>query len=169
MIVIIAAIAENNAIGKDNRMLWHLPDDFKRFKKITMGHTLIMGRKTFESIGGKPLPGRPHIVITRNGNYQVPEGVRRVASLQEALEVTAGEDSVFIIGGGQIYRQALRHADVLDLTLVHTHIKDADTFFPEIDPRQWVEVSREEHPADSRHAYAFSFVRMKRINAKNNY
>ncbi len=164
MIIIIAAIAENNAIGKDNRMLWHLPDDFKRFKKITMGHTLIMGRKTFESIGGKPLPGRPHIVITRKGNYQVPEGVRRVASLQEALELTAGEDSVFIIGGGQIYGQALRHADVLDLTLVHTHIEDADTFFPEIDPRQWVEVSREEHPADSRHAYAFSFVRMKRRN-----
>ncbi len=161
MIVLIAAVGENGAIGKDNRMLWHLPDDFKRFKRVTMGYPLVMGRKTFESLGGKPLPGRPHIVITRNTRYQ-PSGVITVHSLEEALEKALSmHDKVYIIGGGTIYAQAMEVADELDITRVHAS-PDADTFFPAIDPEIWEETGIQYHPADAKHRYAFSFVRYVR-------
>jgi dihydrofolate reductase len=161
LIILIAAIAENNAIGKNNKMLWHLPDDFKRFKRTTMGHTLIMGRKTFESLGSKPLPGRPHIVITRNNDYHVPDGVRIANSLEQAISMSRNLEKVYIIGGGEIYRQALPLAGELDITRVHTTL-EGDVFFPPIDHRLWKEVSREYHPADDKHVWAFTFLKYKR-------
>lgn len=155
MVQLIAAVSENNAIGLDNGLLWHLPDDFKRFKALTSGHYIIMGRKTFESFP-KPLPNRTHVVITRQKNYQ-KEGCVVVHSLDEALaKVPKGED-VFVIGGGEIYQQSMAVADVVDVTRVHTVIEKADTFFPEIDLDDW-ELEREEfHAKDERHQYDFTF------------
>lgn len=158
MITIIAAIGKNKALGKNNKLLWHLPNDLKRFKKVTSGHDVIMGRKTLESLG-KPLPNRHNIVITRNEKYQVP-ACTVVHSLEEAIKKSEGENP-FILGGGEIYKQAIPFADVLDLTLVDT-APEADTFFPEIDPDVWKEVSRSSHQADEDHAYNYSFVIYKR-------
>lgn len=139
-ISIIVAKAQNNAIGKDNSLLWHIPEDLKRFKSLTMSHPIVMGRKTFESIG-RPLPGRRNIVISRNFIY---EGTETVPSLDDALMICRDEDEVFITGGGQIYSQSISIADRLYITEVYTE-PDADTYFPEIDPGQWEEVFREEH------------------------
>ena len=127
----IAAVAENNAIGLNNDLLWHLPNDFKRFKTLTTGHYIIMGRKTFESFP-KPLPNRTHIVITRNSNYQVPEGVVVVNSLEAAIEASAMDLQPYIIGGGEIYKQAILVADKIELTRVHESFP-ADKFFPKVD------------------------------------
>jgi len=127
-ITIIAAIAENNALGKNNDLIWHLPADLKRFKKTTTGHHIIMGRNTFESIG-KPLPNRTTVIITRNPDYKV-EGCIVVNSLEKALEIAKNDETPFIIGGAQIYKQAISIADKLDITEVH-HSFDADVFFPE--------------------------------------
>ena len=155
MITLIAAIGENNELGKNNKMLWHLPDDFKRFKKVTTGHAVIMGRKTYESLGKKALPKRTNVVITRDRNYEGGCAIV-VDSLKKALRVIHDPDP-YIIGGGEIYRQALKIADRLDLTIVHDTF-EADTFFPEFDKKDWQEVSREFHPKDNKHAYDFSFV-----------
>src|SRR3990167_260227 len=131
MVTIMAAVAANNALGKDNQLIWHLPADLKRFKKTTLNHVVIMGRKTFESLG-KPLPNRTNILITRDKNYKA-EGCVVVNSLKEALETAAKEDeNPFILGGAEIYKQALPFTDKLDVTFVH-HQFDADVFFPEID------------------------------------
>lgn len=154
MIILIAAAAENNALGKDNRLLWHLPDDFKRFKQLTTGHHIIMGRKTFESFP-KPLPNRTHVIITRQ-QYDAPEGCIVVDSLEKAIAVCPEGEDAFVIGGGEIYKLAMPAADKIDLTRVHTTL-DADTFFPAIDPAEWELVGSEFHPEDERHAYGFTF------------
>ena len=164
MITIIAAISENNALGKDNKMLWHLPDDFKRFKKVTTGHHVIMGRKTFESIGSKALPKRTNIIITRQTSYEA-SCIVLASSLKKALQIARTDTNPYILGGGMVYKEAMKFADRLDITLVH-HEFEADTFFPKIDSKTWREVSREFHPADAKHKYAFSFVMYERIGVR---
>lgn len=159
MITIIAAVAKNNALGKDNQLIWHLPADLKRFKKITLGHHIIMGRKTFESLG-KPLPNRTTIIVTRNTNYSA-EGCIVVNSLDEAINTAKVDKNPFILGGAEIYKQALEIADVLDLTLVHYEF-EADTFFPKINFNNWKEVSREDFKADDKNKYDYSFVKYLR-------
>ena len=154
MITLIAAVAENNALGKDNQLLWHLPDDFKRFKNITSGHHIIIGRKTFESFP-KPLPNRIHVIITRQKDYQ-PEGCLIVDSFAKAISVCPKDEELFIIGGGEIYKQSIEMADKLDITRVH-HTFDADTFFPEIDLNKWKLTSEEYHPKDEKHRFDFTF------------
>ncbi|WP_333876873.1 dihydrofolate reductase [Flavobacterium sp.] len=154
MITLIAAAAENNALGKNNQLLWHLPDDFKRFKALTSGHYIIMGRKTFESFP-KPLPNRTHVIISRQPNYH-PEGCIVVDSLEKAITACPKTEEVFVIGGGQIYHQAISIVDKIDITRVH-HAFEADTFFPEIDSNEWKLVSEEFHPKDDKHLYDFTF------------
>jgi dihydrofolate reductase len=154
MITLIAAVAENNALGKDNQLLWHLPDDFKRFKNVTSGHYIVMGRKTFESFP-KPLPNRTHVIITRQKNY-TSENCIVVDSLQKAISVCPKEEEIFIIGGGEIYNQTLETADKLDITRVH-HTFDADTYFPEIDLNKWKLTATEFHPKDEKHQFDFTF------------
>ncbi|MDI9256553.1 dihydrofolate reductase [Flavobacterium sedimenticola] len=154
MITLIAAAAENNALGKNNQLLWHLPDDFKRFKALTSGHYIIMGRKTFESFP-KPLPNRTHVIISRQPNYH-PEGCIVVDSLEKAIAACPKTEEVFVIGGGQIYHQAISIVDKIDITRVH-HAFEADTFFPEIDSNEWKLVSEEFHPKDDKHLYDFTF------------
>jgi len=177
---IIVAIADNNAIGKDNALLWHISEDLKFFKRTTVGCPVIMGRKTFESIG-RPLPKRTNIVVSRG--FEAPEGVIVVSSLAEAYEtvgniVTASpschsepvEESpsrCFIIGGGQIYAQAIADADRLIITHVHTVIEDADTFFPEIDPLVWKVEERSQMFCDEESGYDFEFVTYKRVLLNN--
>lgn len=155
----IAAAAENNALGKDNDLVWHLPDDFKRFKDLTTGHHIIMGRKTFESFP-KPLPNRTHVVITRKKDYK-REGAVVVHSLEDALELAKKDPQPFIIGGGEIYKLALPHADKIELTRVHGSF-EADAFFPEIDEDRWDLVASSFHPTDSRHKYAFTYLTYER-------
>ncbi len=156
MLTITAAASENNALGKDNQLVWHLPDDFKRFKAITSGHCIVMGRKTFESFP-KPLPNRTHIIITRQKNYEAPEGCLLASSLQKAIDLCPKEEEVFIIGGGEIYKQSIEIADKIDLTRVHATI-EADTFFPEIDETKWELVFEEFHSKDEKHDYDFTFL-----------
>jgi len=156
MLTIIAAASENNALGKDNQLLWHLPEDFKRFKTLTSGHYIIMGRKTFESFP-KPLPNRTHLIITRQPDYQAPEGCIVVSSLEKAMELCPANEEAFVIGGGEIYQQALDVVDKIDVTRVHTTL-DADTFFPEIDTTQWKLVFEEFHPKDEKHEFDFTFL-----------
>lgn len=155
MITIIAAIGRNYELGKDNKLLWHLPSDFNHFKRLTTGHCIIMGRKTFESLP-KLLPNRKHIVITRQTNFTA-EGCHIVSSLQEAISVaqTTDENS-FVIGGGEIYRQAISVADVLEITRVEADFQ-ADTFFPEINPKCWNLVKNEFHSKDEKHQFDFYF------------
>ncbi|WP_272151339.1 dihydrofolate reductase [Tenacibaculum aiptasiae] len=157
MITIIAAIAKNNALGKDNDLIWHLPADLKRFKKVTSGHHILMGRNTFESIG-KPLPNRTSVIITRNNDY-FKDGCLIANSIEEALDMAKEDSDIFIIGGAQIYQQAIEKGlvDKLDITLVH-HEFEADVFFPTIDPTIWEEVSRENFKADDKNKYDYSFV-----------
>lgn len=154
MIIQIAAAAENNALGKDNQLVWHLPDDFKRFKELTTGHYIILGRKTFESFP-KPLPNRTHVIITRNKNYKA-EGCIIVNSIEEALKSVPKDEDIFIIGGAEIYKQSIHLSDKIELTRVHTTC-DADAFFPEIDPEEWLLESEEFHPKDEKHQFDFTF------------
>ncbi|WP_452596876.1 dihydrofolate reductase [Pontimicrobium sp. MEBiC01747] len=159
-VTIIVAAAENNAIGKDNKLIWHLKDDLKRFKALTSGHHIIMGRKTFESFP-KPLPNRTHVVITRQSDYKVPEGVITVDSLEAALKVAKNDERPYIIGGGEIYKQAMSIADSIELTRVHESF-EADTFFPEIDENIWEEIANTFHTKDKDHKHVFSFLTYKR-------
>ena len=165
---IIVAIADNNAIGKDNALLWHISEDLKFFKRTTMGCPVIMGRKTFESIG-RPLPKRLNIVISRG--FEAPEGVVVVSSLEDAYkaassvmsgEVETSPARCFVMGGGQIYAQAMSDMDRLIVTHVHTVIEDADTFFPPIDPEIWKVVDRSEMYHDEESGYDFEFVEYTR-------
>lgn len=158
MISIIAAIGNNNELGKDNDLIWHLPADLKRFKKITTGHTIIMGRNTFESIG-KPLPNRRSVIITRNKEYH-QEGCEVVHSLEEALGLIEQEEKAFIIGGAQIYKEALNKdmADELEITKVHQDF-DADVYFPEINTKYWKIVFNEEHTPDEKNKFNYSFLK----------
>jgi dihydrofolate reductase len=154
MIVMIAAIGENNALGKNNDLVWHLPNDFKRFKLLTSGHHIIMGRKTFESFP-KPLPKRTHIVISRQKNYQ-PEGCIVVESIEKALAVCPKDKTSYIIGGGEIYTLGLAHCDTLEITLVHQSF-EADAFFPKIKLENWKLVASEFNQKDDKHAYDYSY------------
>lgn len=160
-LTLIAAAGEDNGIGKDGELIWHLGDDLKRFKNLTSGHCIIMGRKTFESFKN-PLPNRTHIVITRQDNYKVPSGVIVVHNLDDALDAARKDAQPFIIGGGEIYRQAIGMADKIELTRVHGNFPTADTFFPEIDGFIWKETHRKEHSKDNTHNYAFSFLTYER-------
>ncbi|WP_047548062.1 dihydrofolate reductase [Psychroserpens sp. Hel_I_66] len=158
---LIVAAGEQNAIGKNNDLIWHLSDDLKRFKTLTNGHHIIMGRKTFESFP-KPLPNRTHIVITRQHNYQVPNGVIVVNNMEDALDAGRSDSQPFIIGGGEIYRQSMIFADKIELTRVHHKFPEADTFFPEIDLNLWKETHSKFHPKDDKHAYSFTFLTYER-------
>ncbi len=159
-LTLIVAAGENDAIGKDNQLIWHLSDDLKRFKTLTSGHCIIMGRKTFESFP-KPLPNRKHIVITRQNDYKVPEGVIVVNTLEDALDASRHDQQPFVIGGGEIYAQAIKYAHKIELTRVHESF-DADTFFPKVDSNIWKETSKIVHPKDDEHAYSFSFITYER-------
>lgn len=154
MITLIAAVGERNELGKDNDLVWHLPDDFKRFKALTTGHHIIMGRKTFESFP-KPLPNRTHLVITRNKNYR-KEGAVVVHTMAEALKYVENDPQTFIIGGGEIYALGMAVADTIELTRVHGSFQ-ADTYFPVIDESIWKLISAVEHPMDERHKFAFTY------------
>jgi dihydrofolate reductase len=169
---IIVAIADNNAIGKDNALLWHISEDLKFFRSTTVGCPVIMGRKTYESIG-RPLPKRLNIIVSRKG-YDAPEGVVVVDSLEEAFaaasatstlpsvlssEVETSPQKCFVIGGGQIYAQAMQIADEMVITHVHTVIEDADTYFPAIDPSIWQVAERSELKTDPESGYTFEFVK----------
>ena len=154
---IIVAISDNNAIGRDNQLLWHISDDLKFFRRQTLGWPVIMGRKTFESIG-RALPGRVNIVISRN--FNTGEDVAMTNSLEEAFKVAESTnlEKCFVMGGGQIYNLALSEADRLVVTHVHTIIEDADTFFPSIDPEVWEVSQRSELLTDEETGYTFEFV-----------
>jgi dihydrofolate reductase len=156
LVNLIVAAAENNAIGKNNQLLWHLPNDLKFFKNTTWGLPVIMGRKTFESVN-KPLPGRMNIVITRQAQWQAAE-VYTAANLTAALQLAtaANYKEAFVIGGGEIYQQALPLAQRIYLTRVHAVI-EGDTFFPELDTTAWALVSKDDFDADEKHAYPYSF------------
>lgn len=157
---LIAAVARNGAIGRDNALLWHLPGDLPRFKQLTMGSPLIMGRKTYDSIG-RPLPGRRNIVITRNADWSVP-GVEVARSLDEALALVADAPQAFVMGGGQIYTQALPHADELVLTEVDQDVPDADTFFPDWPRAEFEETAREARLVTEPQPLAFAYVTYRR-------
>lgn len=160
MISIIAAVAQNGVIGGQNAMPWHIGEDLKRFKAITSGHPVIMGRKTFESLG-KALPNRRNVVITRNSGYEAP-GAEVVESLEEALALFSPDEEVFIIGGGEIYRQALPLAGRMYITYIYADY-EGDTRFPDIDKSQWHETLRERHEQGDKLPHAFEFVNMERI------
>lgn len=159
---LIVAIDQRNGIGKDNKLLWHLPADLKHFKSVTSGHTVIMGRKTFESIG-RALPNRRNIVLSRDAAYKA-EGCEVLNNLHQAIDACNAETSVYIIGGAEIYRQALPIADVLHITRVNT-VAEADTFFPEIDPEEWDLSSAEMRLADEKNAYDCNFEIYRRKKA----
>jgi dihydrofolate reductase len=163
-ISLIAAVAANGVIGRNNKLPWHLSTDLKRFKSLTMGHHLIMGRKTFDEIGRKPLPGRPNIVISRSAI--ATGGIQTATTLDEAFSrVAATEDEVFVIGGGEIFRQVLHRADRMYITQVHAEI-EGDTFFPEYDPvNEWRLIDREDFESDAKNDYPFSFLTYERVGA----
>lgn len=165
MIVLVAAAGENNELGKDNDLLWHLPDDFKRFKKITSHHFIIMGRKTFESLPGV-LPNRVHIVLTKDKKYAA-EGAVVVHSMDEALRKAQSKKDIFIIGGGDIFQKSMKIADKIELTRVHAKFDDADTFFPEIPEDEWKLEHSEKHEKDEKHKYAFTFETWVRKSYNN--
>ncbi|EIA09663.1 dihydrofolate reductase [Flavobacterium frigoris] len=154
MITIIAAASENNALGKNNELVWHLPNDFKRFKSLTSGHHIIMGRKTFQSFP-KPLPNRTHIVISRQENYN-PEGCIVVNSMEKALEICPKDETCFIIGGGEIYKLGISYSDKIELTVVH-HNFEADAFFPEINLEEWEITKSEFQSKDEKHLFDYTY------------
>lgn len=165
---IIVAVAENGVIGRCGRLPWRLVDDLRRFTRLTMGHTIVMGRRTWESIG-RPLPGRRMVVVSRQPQYRVAaEGVEVAASLDEALRIaeTAGEEEVFIVGGAELYREALSRADRLYLTLVLADVEGDTYFFPEIDWNAWVCLESEHHNADLKNEYPYDAVTLQRCEPK---
>jgi dihydrofolate reductase len=161
IITLVVALAENGVIGSGNRMPWHLPADLKRFKALTMGKPILMGRKTFEAIG-RPLPGRRNIVLSRSAGYG-PPGIEVVGSVDEALAVTAAAPELMVIGGAEIYRLFLSRAQRMHLTRVHAPIV-GDTRFPNCDWNEWRKVDRSTHPKDEKNAYAMTFLTLERID-----
>lgn len=157
-ITIVVAISSNYAIGKDNQLLWHLPKDLKHFKDITAGGTVVMGRKTYDSVG-RPLPKRRNIVITRQ-DIKI-DGCEVVKSIEDAIAICKTEEEVFIVGGAEIYRQAMHICNRIYLTIVH-HSFEADTFFPEIDYKAWHKTAHEDHETDEKHAFCYSFITLER-------
>ena len=159
----IVAIDEKGAIGKAGQLLWHIPADMKRFKTVTMGHPIIMGRKTFESFPKGPLPGRLNIVLTRDGEYET-EGVSVCHTIDDALAVAScsGAGECFVIGGEQVYRQMFDRVETLYLTIVHASFPDADAFFPTVGNDEWNVLSREDFDADERNRYPYSFMVLDR-------
>ena len=161
MTSIIVAIAENNAIGNKGELVYHIPADLKRFKALTTGHTVLMGRKTFQSLPKGALPNRRNIVLTRNEDLEFP-GAERFSSMEEALSHCADNEHIFVIGGAEIYRQALPFADELLLTRIHATPECADTFFPEIRQSEWKQTSIQTFPADDSNPIAYSFISLIR-------
>jgi dihydrofolate reductase len=160
IVSILVAVAENGVIGVQGRLPWHLPLDLKRFKHLTVGHPMIMGRKTWESIG-KPLPGRTSIVVTRNPGY-VAAGAFVATSLEAALAACARDSEAFVIGGEAVYADALPRAHRLYLTRVHAEV-EGDAYFPNVDWEEWMLVGEERYEADPRHAFAFTFLDYQRV------
>jgi dihydrofolate reductase len=156
---LIVAMAENRAIGKDNALPWRLPADLRRFRRLTTGHPVIMGRRSYESIG-RPLPERTNIVVTRHPEYQA-DGCLIAHTLEQALSLAQGAREIFVIGGAEIYAQTLERADKIYLTLVHAEVP-GDTFFPTFDMSAWRETEREAHTVDDKHTYRYSFVTLER-------
>jgi len=159
IVSIVVAISENHVIGKDNKLLWYLPNDLKHFKNITTGHTVIMGRKTYESVG-KPLPKRRNIIITRQDI--TIEGCEVVDSIEAALALCADEEEVFIVGGAQIYKQSLHLTDTIYLTIVHKEF-EGDSFFPQIAENEWKEIYREDYQSDEKNSLPYSFITYERL------
>ena len=161
MISLIAAIGKNNELGKNNTLVWNMPTDLKFFRQKTSGHPVIMGRKTFASVG-RPMPNRRNIIITRDLNYQ-KDGIEVVHSLKEALDLVPHEnEEIFIIGGEEIFKQSMSLADRLYITHIEAEDKDANVFFPAIGP-EWKEIFREEHQKDAENTYNFTFSTYERI------
>ena len=164
MITLIVAMGKNREIGKENQLLWHLPKDLKRFKELTSGYPIIMGRKTYESIG-KPLPNRTNIVISRKNDW-FEEGILIVGSIKEAVKFAKKiDEEVFIIGGGNIYEQTIDLADKLEVTLVDA-VLDADTFFPKINEKVWQKTNEERHQKDEKNEFDFCFQTYERVSEK---
>ena len=161
-VTLVAALADNGVIGRQGGLPWHLPDDLRRFKSLTLGRPILMGRRTFESIG-KALPGRRNLVLTRE-SHTWPVGVEGVANLDQAMTVAAegGATELCVIGGAEVYAQALPWATHLELTRVHAAV-EGDVHFPAFDARSWIETARSEHAADERHAWPMSFVSLARV------
>ena len=161
-IALIVAVAENGVIGRAGQLPWHLPDDLKRFKALTMGKPMLMGRRTFESIG-RPLPGRTSLVLTHSANWTAPPGALAVHSIDEALAELRARSArdLAVIGGAEVFRLTLPLAQRIDLTRVHAEV-EGDVYFPQLDPREWRETERIDHPADPRHAYAMTFSVLER-------
>lgn len=155
-IVFVVAYSENHVIGEGNQLPWHLPNDFKHFKDLTLNHTVLMGRKTYESIG-RPLPNREMIVLTRNSDFN-SDYAKVIHSLDELFPL---QKDLYVIGGGEIFKMMLPDADIIYATEVKTHIK-GDAIFPELSPAEWHEVSRESHFKDEKHAFAYDFVEYKK-------
>lgn len=159
-ICLIAAMDEGGLIGADGGLPWRLPEDLKHFKRTTLGHMLLMGRKTFESIG-RPLPGRANVVLSRDPAYSPPEGVTVVRTPEQALSRASGREALMVMGGAQIYALFLPRAHRIHLTRVHARF-EGDTFFPEWAPGEWEEIGREPHAADDRNPHAYSFIELVR-------
>lgn len=157
---LIVAASDNNVIGKNNKLPWHLPDDLKRFRALTRGHPVIMGRKTFESIG-RPLPDRMNIVVSHTLEVP-PAGTKLASSLSVALELANGSEEAFVIGGSQLFQMSAPLADRLYLTRVHATV-DGDVLLPPIDFSAWKETSREEHPNDPEHEFSFTYINYERV------
>lgn len=171
-LVIIAAVSKNGVIGRDGDMPWRLSTDLKRFKAMTLGKPVIVGRKTFDSFGGRPLPGRPHVIVTRNADFRY-EGVDVAVSLDDAIKLAnrkaaeIGADEIFVLGGGEIYAEAIKSADILRITHVETEISDGDTFFPPIDPDAFEKIEEMTIPAGEKDNYPTRFVTYRRRSATN--
>ena len=163
-LALVAAVAANGVIGRGQALPWHLPEDLRRFKALTLGKPILMGRRTLDSIG-RALPGRRNLVLTRSSSLAVP-GVEVVDSLAAALERCAADPQLCVIGGAELYRLTLAQANELYLTRVHAEVA-GDTYFPELEPGQWREVSRSEWPADERNAYPMSFLHLERLAARS--
>jgi dihydrofolate reductase len=161
-IELVVAVSENDVIGRDNRLPWHLPADLRHFKALTIGHTVLMGRKTHESIG-RPLPGRRNVILTRSPSYAA-EGCEIARSLAEARHAHAVQGAIMVIGGAEVYRESLPHAVRIHLTIVHTHIADGDASFDGWRDRAWRETARVNHAADEQNPLAYSFLTLERAS-----
>ena len=164
-VALVAAMTEDRVIGRGNGLPWHLPEDLRHFKRLTLGHPVVMGRKTWESVG-TPLPGRHNIVVTRQRGYQA-DGADVAPSLQAALGLVRDEPEVFVVGGAEIYAQALPLADTIHLTVIHTRDVPGDVHFPPFEGPEWAIAEELQHPADERHAWPLSFRRYERTRQRS--